>query len=106
MSGMREIKYKEIITGYSTIIDVFKITGQGKVAGCNMTEGKITRAGKLRLIRDNIVIYEGDIGQLKRFKDDVSEVSDGMEFGMSIKGFEDLKKGDQFEGYILEEIKE
>ncbi len=106
MTGMREIKYKEIITGYSTIIDVFKITGHGKVAGCTMTEGKITRVGKLRLIRDNIVIYEGDIGQLKRFKDDVSEVSDGMEFGMSIKGFEDLKKGDQFEGYILEEIQE
>ncbi|MGL5020750.1 MAG: translation initiation factor IF-2, partial [Mycoplasmatales bacterium] len=106
MNGMRERKYREDITGYARIDEVFKITGVGKIAGCVVTSGKITREGRVRLVRDNIVIYEGELGQLKRFKDEVKEVSDGMDCGISIKGFEDIKKGDEFEGYTLEEIME
>jgi translation initiation factor IF-2 len=106
MKGMREKKYREDINGYARIDEVFKITGVGKIAGCIVTKGKILRSGKVRLVRDNIVIYDGELGQLKRFKDDVKEVVEGMDCGISIKGFEDLKKGDEFESYTLEEVEE
>ncbi len=103
MKGMREKKYRQEILGYARVDEVFKITGVGKVAGCIVTSGKITRDCKVRLIRDGVVIYDGDLGQLKRFKDDVKDVVEGMDCGMSIKDFNDIKKGDEFEGYILEE---
>ncbi len=104
MRGMREKKYRQEITGYARVDEVFKITGVGKVAGCIVTEGKITRQSNVRLIRDSIVVYDGELGQLKRFKDDVSEVVEGMDCGMSFKDFNDIKKGDQFEAYLLEEV--
>ncbi len=103
MKGMREKKYRQEILGYARVDEVFKITGVGKVAGCVVTSGKITRDCKVRLIREGVVVYDGDLGQLKRFKDDVKEVVEGMDCGMSFKDFNDIKKGDEFEGYILEE---
>ncbi len=103
MKGMREKKYRQEILGYARVDEVFKITGVGKVAGCVVTSGKITRECKVRLVRDGVVIYDGDLGQLKRYKDDVKEVIEGMDCGMSFKDFNDIKKGDEFEGYILEE---
>ncbi len=103
MKGMREKKYRQEILGYARVDEVFKITGVGKVAGCVVTSGKITRECKVRLVRDGVVVYDGDLGQLKRFKDDVKEVVEGMDCGMSFKDFNDIKKGDEFEGYILEE---
>ncbi len=103
MKGMREKKYRQEILGYARVDEVFKITGVGKVAGCIVTSGKITRDCKVRLIRDGVVVYDGDLGQLKRFKDDVKDVVEGMDCGMSFKDFNDIKKGDEFEGYILEE---
>ncbi len=104
MRGMRDKKYREEIIGYARVDEVFKISNVGKVAGCIVTEGKITRSSNVRLIRDDIVIYDGELGQLKRFKDDVSDVVEGMDCGMSFKDFNDIKKGDQFEAYLLEEV--
>ena len=103
MNGMRDKKYREEIIGLADVLEIFKISGVGKVLGCQVTQGKITREAKIRLIRDGIVIYDGEIGELKRHKDSVKEVVEGMDFGMSFKDFDDIKKNDQVEAYILEE---
>ncbi|WOO90752.1 translation initiation factor IF-2 [Mollicutes bacterium LVI A0078] len=99
MNGMRATKTIETIVGYAAVQEVFKITGVGKVAGAIVSSGKILRSGKLRLIREGVVIYDGEIGQLKRFKDDAKEVIEGQDFGISFKNFEDIKKGDELECY-------
>ncbi len=99
MNGLRATKTIETIVGYATVQEVFKITGIGKVAGAIVTSGKVVRSGKLRLIREGVVIYDGEIGQLKRYKDDAKEVIEGQDFGISFKNFEDLKKGDELECY-------
>lgn len=103
MSGMRDKKYREEIIGYADVLEIFKISGVGKVLGAEVREGKIIRDSKIRLIRDGIVVYNGDIGQLKRHKDEVKEVVAGQDCGISFKDFDDVKKGDQIESYILEE---
>ncbi len=105
MEGMLEPKIEEKITGIAEIREVFNITKFGKVAGCFMTEGKITRTTKARLIRDGIVIYTGELSALKRFKDDVKEVASGQECGISIKNFSDYKAGDNIEGFEETEVK-
>ncbi|MFV0246803.1 MAG: translation initiation factor IF-2 [Mycoplasmatales bacterium] len=99
MNGLRATKTVEEILGYAKVEDVFKISNVGKVAGAIVTEGKIVREGKLRLLRDGIVIYDGEIGQLKRFKDDAKEVLETQDCGISFKDFEDIKKGDELECY-------
>ncbi len=104
MNGMRDKKYRENIIGYAKVIEVFKISGVGKVLGAEVTEGKITKNSQLRLIRDGIVIYDGEIGQLKRHKDEVKEVVAGQDCGISFKNFDDVKKGDEIESYLVEEI--
>ena len=103
MTGMREKKYREEIIGTADVLEIFKISGVGKVLGAMATSGKITRASKIRLIREGIVMYDGEIGQLKRHKDEVKDVVEGMDFGISFKNYDDIKKGDQIEAYILEE---
>lgn len=103
MEGMREKKYTEDVIGTAEVQEVFKISSIGKVAGALVTSGKITRDSKMRLIREGIVLYDGDIGQLKRYKDDVKEVIEGQDFGVSFKNYSELKKGDELEAYILEE---
>ena len=85
--------------------EVFKITGVGAIAGCFVLEGKIKRDTKINLIRDGIVIYTGEMSSLKRFKDDVKEVMPGMECGIGIKNYNDLRPGDIIEGYEEIEIK-
>jgi translation initiation factor IF-2 len=105
IEGMLEPEFEEIITGNIDVREVFKISKIGTVAGCYVTNGNISRKNKIRVIRDGIVIHEGDIDQLKRFKDDVSEVKAGYECGVSIKGFHNIEVGDTFEGYKMEEIK-
>ena len=97
-------KYREVMTGKCDVLQTFKITGVGMVAGCYVTEGKIVRNGKLRIYRDDVMIVEGAVRQLKRFKDDVKEVSGGFECGVSIDGFDGIKVGDVIECYITEEI--
>lgn len=99
MEGMLEPKIEEKITGNAEVREVFNITKVGKVAGCVVTEGKIIRTNKARLIRDGIVIYTGELSALKRFKDDVKEVANGQECGISIKNFSDYKAGDNIEGF-------
>lgn len=105
MEGMLSPEYKEKVVCNVEVREVFKISKVGNVAGCYVLDGKITRNTKVRVIRDGIVVYEGNLGSLKRFKDDVKEVSAGFECGLNIENFNDIKVGDIIEGYELEEIK-
>jgi translation initiation factor IF-2 len=105
MEGLLEPTEKEIITGNIEVRDIFKISKVGTVAGCFVTEGFVKRNNQIRVIRDGIVTYTGNIGQLKRFKDDVAEVRFGYECGLSIKGFNDIKEGDIIEGFEIQEVK-
>lgn len=105
MEGLLEPTEKEVITGNIEVREVFKISKVGTVAGCYVTDGVVKRNNQIRLIRDGIVSYTGDIGQLKRFKDDVNEVKSGYECGLSIKGFNDIKVGDVIEGFEIQEVK-
>jgi translation initiation factor IF-2 len=105
IEGMLEPEFEEIITGNIQVREVFKISKVGTVAGCYVTDGYITRKNKIRIIRDGIVIHDGQIDQLKRFKDDVSEVKAGYECGVSIKGFNNIEIDDTIEGYMMQEIK-
>jgi translation initiation factor IF-2 len=104
MEGMLAPEEEEVIVGNVEIRDIFKITKVGTVAGCMVKDGIIKRANDIRVIRDGIVIYSGEIGQLKRFKDDVQEVKHGFECGLSIKSFNDLQVGDVVESYEIREI--
>ena len=106
LKGMLAPKFKEIYMGKAEVREVFKISGVGQVAGCYVTEGKIIRSGKLRIYRDDVMICEGNVLQLKRFKDDVKEVAQGFECGMSIEKFNDIKIGDFIESYQVEENKD
>lgn len=105
MEGMLAPTVEEVITGNVEVRDVFKISKVGTVAGCYVTEGYIKRNNQVRLIRDGIVAYTGEIQQLKRFKDDVNEVKQGYECGISIKNFNDIKEGDVIEGFEEREVK-
>lgn len=106
LKGMLAPKITETYLGKAEVREVFKITGVGQVAGCYVTEGKIIRSGKLRIYRDDVMICEGNVLQLKRFKDDVKEVAQGFECGISIEKFNDIKVGDFIECYSIEESKE
>jgi translation initiation factor IF-2 len=105
MEGMLAPEFEEKVVCNVEVREVFKITRVGTVAGCYVLDGKITRNTKIRLIRDGIVVYSGDLGSLKRFKDDVKEVATGYECGLNINNFNDLKVGDIIEGYDVVEIK-
>ncbi len=105
LKGMLAPKFTEVYLGKAEVREVFKISGVGQVAGCYVTEGKILRSGKLRIYRDDVMITEGNVLQLKRFKDDVKEVAQGYECGMSIEKFNDIKIGDFIECYQVEENK-
>ncbi|SDA89272.1 translation initiation factor IF-2 [Algoriphagus alkaliphilus] len=105
IEGMLEPTFEEVITGNIIVREIFKITKIGTVAGSYVTDGYITRKNKIRVIRGGIVIHEGEIDQLKRFKDDVSEVKAGYECGISIKNFNNIEIDDTIEGYEMKEIK-
>ena len=105
MLGMLEPTMEEVIVGNAEIREVFKISKIGTVAGCYVTDGHIKRNNKVRVIRDFIVVHEGEIAQLKRFKDDVNEVKSGFEFGLSIKGLNDIQVGDIVESFEMKEVK-
>lgn len=104
LEGMLSPELKEKILGYAEIRNVFNITGVGKVGGCMITEGLVKRGAKIRLLRDNVVIHDGNLGQLKRFKDDVKEVKEGYECGMSFESYNDIQVGDFIECYEIEAI--
>jgi translation initiation factor IF-2 len=105
MEGMLAPEFEEKVVCNVEVRDVFKITRVGTVAGCYVLDGKINRNTKIRLIRDGIVVYSGELGSLKRFKDDVKEVATGYECGLNINNFNDIKVGDIIEGYEMVEIK-
>ncbi|HVX35682.1 MAG TPA: translation initiation factor IF-2 [Hyphomicrobium sp.] len=104
MSGLLAPTKREVFLGYASIKQVFNISKVGKVAGCQVTEGKVERGAKVRLLRDNVVIHEGTLAILKRFKDDVKEVVAGQECGMSFANYQDIREGDQIECFQVETI--
>ena len=105
MKGMLDPEFKEVITGQMVVRETFKVSKVGTIAGCYVLDGFIRRDSGVRVIRDGIVIYEGQLASLKRFKDDVKEVKQGFECGAMIENFNDIKVDDVIEGYIMEEIK-
>ena len=104
MKGMLAPKFKEVFLGQAEVREVFRITGVGMVAGCYVTNGKMQRGAQMRLLRDNIVIYDGSIASLQRFKDSVKEVAQGYECGITFEKFQDIKQGDVIEAFIMEQI--
>ena len=104
MKGMLDPEFKESVIGYAEVRRTFKVSGVGTIAGAYVTEGKITRNAQVRLVRDGIVIHEGEIDSLRRFKDDVKEVAEGYECGIGIERFNDIKDGDIIECFVMEEI--
>ena len=105
MKGMLAPKFQEVILGHAEIRQTFKVSGVGTIAGAYVTDGKMQRNEKVRIVRDSIVIHEGDLATLKRFKDDAKEVKEGFECGMSFERFNDIKVGDVVEAFIMEEVK-
>lgn len=104
LEGLLSPELREKFLGYAEIRNVFNITGVGKVGGCMVTEGMVKRGAKVRLLRDNVVIHDGNLAQLKRFKEDVKEVKEGYECGMSFENYNDIQVGDYIECYEIETI--
>ena len=104
MTGMLDPEYKDEDTGKAEVRETFKISGVGTIAGCYVTTGKIFRGGKARIVRDGIIIHDGEIAALRRFKDDVKEVNSGYECGLSFVNYNDLKEGDIVEAYVTKEV--
>ena len=104
MSGMLSPELREEFLGNAEILEVFNISKVGKVAGCRVTEGTVERGAKVRLIRDNVVIHEGTLSTLKRFKDEVKDVKAGQECGMAFENYQDMREADVIECYRVEEI--
>ncbi|WP_042146082.1 translation initiation factor IF-2, partial [Pseudoalteromonas sp. '520P1 No. 412'] len=104
MSGMLAPEFKQEIIGLAEVRDVFKSPKIGAIAGCMVTEGTIKRSNPIRVLRDNVVIYEGELESLRRFKDDVQEVRNGMECGIGVKNYNDVKVGDQIEVFEIVEV--
>lgn len=105
MKGMLAPKYEEKVIGNAEVRQTFRISNVGTVAGAYVLSGKVERNAGVRVIRDNIVIHEGKLATLKRFKDEAKEVTKGFECGMQIENYNDIKEGDIVEVYIMEEIK-
>ena len=105
MKGMLAPKYQEAVIGHAEVRMTYKVSAIGTIAGCMVKDGKVTRAAQVRVLRDNIVIHEGEVGSLQRFKDAAKEVTAGYECGMSILNYNDIKEGDIFECFVMEEVK-
>jgi len=106
MKGMLAPKFQEAIIGHAEVRMTYKVSAIGTIAGCMVKDGKVTRDAQVRVLRDNIVIHEGEVGSLQRFKDAAKEVTAGYECGMSILKFNDIKEGDIFECFVMEEVKQ
>jgi translation initiation factor IF-2 len=105
MTGLLAPIYKENFMGRATVKEVFHIPKVGSVAGCTVTDGRVERSARARLLRDEVVVFEGKIASLRRFKDDVKEVQTGYECGITLENFQDFKPGDVFEVYQVEEVR-
>jgi translation initiation factor IF-2 len=106
MVGLLGPTIKETTLGRAEVRDTFRIPKIGTVAGCHVSDGKLTREAKVRLVRDSVVVYEGRVRSLRRFKDDVPEVRSGFECGVALENFNDIKIGDQIEAYVTEKVYE
>ncbi len=106
IKGMLAPKFRDVEMGKAEVRNVFKLSSSGMIAGCYVTDGKITRNSKIRVVRDGIVVFEDEIASLKRFKDDMKEVATGYECGVGLEKFNDIKEGDILEAYIVEEYKD
>lgn len=106
MTGLLAVTVKETTVGRAEVRDTFRISKVGTVAGCYVQDGKLTREAKIRLLRDNVVVYEGRARSLRRFKEDVEEVRTGMECGVALENFNDVKVGDVLEAYVTEKVTE
>ena len=104
MKGMLDPVFREKVTGHLEVRQIYKASGVGTIAGCYVTDGEITRSSQTRIVRDGIVIYEGTLASLKRFKDDVKEVKSGFECGLVFEKYNDVKEGDQVEAFVMEEV--
>jgi translation initiation factor IF-2 len=104
MEGLLEPVLKEVFTGRALVKQVFRVSKAGTIAGCQVMRGKITRHGVAKLIRNKEVVYEGKIASLKRFKDDVREVNEGVECGIGLDRHDDIKEGDLIEQYLIEKV--
>jgi translation initiation factor IF-2 len=104
MSGLLAPTLRETMLGNALILEIFVVSKVGKIAGCRVTDGKVERGANVRLIRDNVVIHEGKLSQLKRFKDDAREVTAGQECGMAFEGYQDMRAGDVIECYRVESV--
>lgn len=104
MKGMLDPEYKEVVIGQAEVRETFKVSGVGTIAGSYVTEGKVTRSSKARLVRNGIVIYDGEVASIRRFKDDVKEVARGYECGITLANFNDIKEQDIIEAYEMQEI--
>ena len=105
MEGLLEPDKKEVYLGRARVLKIFKVAKLGTIAGCTVIDGKITRTGGARLLRDNTIVFEGKLGSLKRFKDDAKEVEKGFECGPMLEGFSDVKIGDVIESFAIELVK-
>ena len=105
LEGLLKPEEKETILGEAEVIEIFKVSRVGTIAGCRVTSGMIQRTAKVRVVRDGVQVYAGNISSLKRFKDDAKEVKEGLECGIGIENFNDVKVGDKIEAFRLEEIK-
>ncbi|MBR7010196.1 MAG: translation initiation factor IF-2 [Oscillospiraceae bacterium] len=106
MKGMLAPKYREVVIGHAEVRVLYKVSAIGTVAGCYVKDGKVTRDSKVRVLRDNVVIYTGELGSLQRFKDSVKEVQANFECGMSVAKYNDLKEGDIFECFVMEQYRD
>jgi translation initiation factor IF-2 len=104
MEGLLDPTFKEATLGRAEVRDIFKVPKIGAIAGCYVSNGRVLRNAQVRLLRDNVVVFEGKIGSLKRFKDDASEVKEGFECGIGIAGYNDIKTGDVIEAYTMEKV--
>ena len=104
MIGMLDAIEKEVILGKALVQETFKVSRVGTIAGCRVTDGVISRQAKARLLRDSVVVWDGDIATLKRFKDDVNEVRQGFECGISLVNFNDIKVNDEIEAFVIESV--
>ena len=104
MKGMLAPTFVENVLGHAEVRNTFKVSGVGTIAGCYITDGKVSRNSQVRIVRDSIVIHEGVLSSLKRFKDDAKEVASGYECGIGIDSFNDIKEGDVIESFVMEEV--
>jgi translation initiation factor IF-2 len=104
MAGLLEPIYKENVIGRADVKEVFRIPKVGSIAGCYVTDGHIVRNANVRLLRDDVVVFDGKLSSLRRFKEDAKEVQNGYECGIGLENFQDIKSGDVFEVYEIEEM--